>query len=174
MEIGREKEKHRAGQTGRDGYCSRMSDLSQRITEDMKTAMREKNALALNTIRMLKSAIKNAAIEKGGASAELNDTETVAVIRKEVKKRQDSIEQFEKAGRQDLADKEKEELAVLNGYLPQPLSAEEIAKLIDDAIAETGASSKKDMGQVMKLVQERSAGRADGKALSQAVMAKLP
>lgn len=140
----------------------------------MKTAMREKNALALNTIRMLKSAIKNAAIEKGGASAELNDTETVAVIRKEVKKRQDSIEQFEKAGRQDLADKEKEELAVLNGYLPQPLSAEEIAKLIDDAIAETGASSKKDMGQVMKLVQERSAGRADGKALSQAVMAKLP
>jgi uncharacterized protein YqeY len=170
----REKAKHRTGQTVRPGYCSRMSDLSQRITEDMKTAMREKNALALNTIRMLKSAIKNAAIEKGGASAELNDTETVAVIRKEVKKRQDSIEQFESAGRQELADKEKEEMAVLNGYLPQPLSAEEIAKLIDDAIAETGASSKKDMGQVMKLVQERSAGRADGKALSQAVMAKLP
>ncbi|MCB1079393.1 MAG: GatB/YqeY domain-containing protein [Verrucomicrobiae bacterium] len=151
-----------------------MSDLSHQITEDMKTAMREKNTLALNTIRMLKSAIKNAAIEKGGASAELNDAETVAVIRKEVKKRQDSIEQFEKANRQDLADKEKDELVVLQGYLPQPLSAEEIAKLIDEAIAETGAASKKDMGQVMKLVQERAAGRADGKALSQAVMAKLP
>lgn len=151
-----------------------MSDLSHQITEDMKQAMRDKNAIALNTIRMLKSAIKNAAIEKGGASAELNDAETVAVIRKEVKKRQDSIEQFEKANRQDLADKEKEELAILLGYLPQPLSAEEIAKLIDDAIAETGATSKKDMGQVMKLVQERAAGRADGKALSQAVMAKLP
>ncbi|MBL9155160.1 MAG: GatB/YqeY domain-containing protein [Verrucomicrobiales bacterium] len=151
-----------------------MSDLSHQITEDMKQAMRDKNAVALNTIRMLKSAIKNAAIEKGGASAELNDAETVAVIRKELKKRQDSIEQFEKAGRQDLADKEKEELAVLQGYLPQPLSAGEIEKLIDDAIAETGATSKKDMGQVMKLVQERAAGRADGKALSQAVMAKLP
>lgn len=151
-----------------------MSDLSHQITEDMKTAMREKNTLALNTIRMLKSAIKNAAIEKGGASAELNDAETVAVIRKEVKKRQDSIEQFEKANRQDLADKEKDELVVLQGYLPQPLSAGEIAKLIDEAIAETGAASKKDMGQVMKLVQERAAGRADGKALSQAVMAKLP
>lgn len=151
-----------------------MSDLSHRITEDMKTAMREKNTVALNTIRMLKSAVKNAAIEKGGASAELNDAETVAVIRKEVKKRQDSIEQFERAGRQDLADTEKAELAVLQGYLPQPLSGEEIAKLIEEAIAEIGATSKKDMGPVMKLVQERAAGRADGKALSQAVMAKLP
>jgi uncharacterized protein YqeY len=168
------KGKGGARQTGRDDYCNRMSDLSHQITEDMKTAMREKNALALNTIRMLKSAIKNAAIEKGGAGAELNDTEVVAVIRKEVKKRQDSIEQFQAANRHDLADKEIEEMAVLQGYLPQPMSPEEIAKLIDDAIAETGATTKKDMGQVMKLVQERSAGRVDGKALSQAVMAKLP
>ena len=150
-----------------------MSELSQRITDDMKTAMREKNALALNTIRMLKSAIKNAAIEKGGADTELNDTEVAAVIRKQVKTRQDSISQFEGAGRQDLADKEKEELVVLEAYLPQAMSEAEVAKLIDDAIAEVGATSKKEMGQVMKLVQERSAGRADGKALSQAVMAKL-
>ncbi|MCB1062938.1 MAG: GatB/YqeY domain-containing protein [Verrucomicrobiae bacterium] len=150
-----------------------MSELSQRITDDMKTAMREKNALALNTIRMLKSAIKNAAIEKGGADAELNDTEVAAVIRKQVKTRQDSISQYEGAGRQDLADKEKEELVVLEAYLPQAMSEAEVAKLIDDAIAEVGATSKKEMGQVMKLVQERSAGRADGKALSQAVMAKL-
>lgn len=150
-----------------------MSDLSQQITEDMKSAMREKNTVALNTIRMLKSAIKNAAIEKGGADAELSDAEIVTVIRKQVKTRQDSISQYEDAGRQELADKEKEEIAVLEGYLPQAMSEGEIAGLIDAAIAEVGATSKKEMGQVMKLVQERAAGRADGKALSQAVMAKL-
>ncbi len=150
-----------------------MSDLSQQITEDMKSAMREKNTVALNTIRMLKSAIKNAAIEKGGADAELNDSEIVSVIRKQVKTRQDSITQYEDAGRQELADKEKEEIVVLERYLPQAMSEAEIAGLIDAAIAEVGATSKKEMGQVMKLVQERAAGRADGKALSQAVMAKL-
>jgi len=150
-----------------------MSELSEKITEDMKAAMRAKATTALNTIRMLKSSIKNAAIEKGGADAELDDTEITNVIRKEVKKRQDSIEQYEGAGRNDLADKEKEELVVLNGYLPEPLSEEEIAKIVDAAVAETGATSRKEMGQVMKIVQERTAGRADGKTLSQAVMAKL-
>ncbi|MCB1231006.1 MAG: GatB/YqeY domain-containing protein [Verrucomicrobiae bacterium] len=150
-----------------------MSDLSQQITEDMKSAMREKNTIALNTIRMLKSAIKNAAIEKGGADAELNEAEIVGVIRKQVKTRQDSVTQYEDAGREDLASKEREEIAILENYLPQALSDEQVAKLVDEAIAETGATSKKDMGQVMKLVQERAAGRADGKALSQAVMAKL-
>lgn len=157
----------------RVSYSRRMSDLSQQITEDMKSAMREKNTVALNTIRMLKSAIKNAAIEKGGADAELNDSEIVSVIRKQVKTRQDSITQYEDAGRQELADKEKEEIVVLERYLPQAMSEAEIAGLIDAAIAEVGATSKKEMGQVMKLVQERAAGRADGKALSQAVMAKL-
>ena len=150
-----------------------MSELSQQITEDMKTAMREKNTIALNTIRMLKSSIKNAAIEKGGASAELTDPEIVAVIRKEVKKRQDSIDQYESAGRTELAEQEKEEMAVLNGYLPEPLSPEKIEEIIDEAIAEVGATSRKEMGQVMKIVQEKTAGRADGKTLSQAVMAKL-
>ena len=150
-----------------------MSELSQQITEDMKTAMREKNALTLNTVRMLKSAVKNAAIEKGGADAELTDPEIIAVIRKEVKKRQDSAEQFEKGGRPELVEKENEEIAVLNKYLPQALSEEELAKLVDEAVAEVGATSRKEMGQVMKLLQETTAGRADGKALSQAVMAKL-
>lgn len=150
-----------------------MSELSQQITEDMKTAMREKNTVALNTIRMLKSSIKNAAIEKGGADAELTDPEIIAVIRKEVKKRQDSIEQYESAGRQELADQEKTEIEVLNTYLPKPLSDEEITKIVDEAISEVGATSKKEMGQVMKLVQERTGGRADGKTLSKAVMAKL-
>lgn len=139
----------------------------------MKTAMREKNTLALNTIRMLKSAIKNAAIEKGGADAELNDAEVTSVIRKEVKKRQDSIEQYESAGREELADQEKAEINILEGYLPEPLSEKEMTEIIDEAIAEVGATSRKEMGQVMKLVQERTAGRADGKTLSQAVMAKL-
>jgi uncharacterized protein YqeY len=157
----------------RDGYCMPMSDLSQQITEDMKTAMREKNAVALTTIRMLKSSIKNAAIEKGGADAELNEGEIVAVIRKEVKKRQDSVEQYEKADRQDLADKEKAEITVLEKYLPQPLSADELEKLVEETITEVGATSKKEMGPVMKALQEKVAGRADGKTLSQAVMAKL-
>jgi uncharacterized protein YqeY len=150
-----------------------MSQLSQQITEDMKMAMREKNTVALNTVRMLKSAIKNAAIEKGGADAELTDPEVMAVVRKEVKKRQDSIEQYEAAGRTELADQEKAEMEVLNGYLPEPLSDEEIAAIVDAAVAEVGATSRKEMGQVMKLVQERTAGRADGKTMSQAVMAKL-
>ena len=150
-----------------------MSELSQQITEDMKTAMREKNTLALGTIRMLKSAIKNAAIEKGGADAELSDAEVITVIRREVKKRQDSIEQYTTAGRLELVEQENAEMAVLNGYLPEPLSAEKLEEIITAAIAEVGATSRKDMGQVMKLVQERTEGRADGKTLSQAVMAKL-
>ena len=145
-----------------------MSELSQQITEDMKTAMREKNTLALGTIRMLKSSIKNAAIEKGGADAELTDPEVVAVIRKEVKKRQDSIEQYTIAGRAELVEQEEAEMAVLNGYLPEPMSEEKIAAIIDAAIAEVGATSRKEMGQVMKIVQEKTEGRADGKTLSQA------
>ncbi len=150
-----------------------MSELSQQLTDDMKTAMREKNSVALTTIRMLKAAVKNAAIEKGGADAELTDPEVMAVIRKEVKKRQDAIAQYEDAGRPELAEKEKEEIDVLQAYLPTPLSADELAKMVDEAIAEVGATSKKEMGQVMKVLQEKTEGRADGKALSQAVMAKL-
>lgn len=150
-----------------------MSELSQQITEDMKNAMREKNTLGLGAIRMLKSAIKNAAIEKGGADAELTDPEIITVIRREVKKRQDSVEQYTTAGRMELVEQEEAEIAVLNGYLPEPLSEADLLAIIDAAIAETGATSRKEMGAVMKLVQDRTAGRADGKTLSQAVMAKL-
>ena len=150
-----------------------MSDIAQQITEDLKTAMREKNAVALTTLRMLKSAAKNAAIEKGGADAELDEGELIAVIRKEVKKRHDSIEQFTSAGRDDLAAKEQEEIGVLEGYLPQPLSEDEINSLVEAAIAEVGATTRKDMGPVMKILQEKVAGRADGKTLSQAVVARL-
>jgi uncharacterized protein YqeY len=122
---------------------------------------------------MLKSSIKNAAIEKGGASAELTDPEVVVVIRREVKKRQDSIEQYMAAGRTELAAQEEAEIALLNGYLPEPLSESELLAIVDAAVAEVGATSRKEMGAVMKLVQERTAGRADGKTLSQAVAAKL-
>jgi uncharacterized protein YqeY len=139
----------------------------------MKTAMREKDALVLGTIRMLKAAVKNAAIEKGGADAELTDPEVVAVIRREVKKRQDSFEQYQGAGRTDLAEKEEAEIAVLNRYLPEPLGEAELSAIVEAAVAELGATSRKEMGAVMKLVNERVAGRADGKTVSQAVMAKL-
>ena len=147
--------------------------IADQLTEDLKTAMKAKDTVALNTLRALKSAVKNAAIEKGGADAVLDDAETVNVIRKQVKQRQDSIAQFEDAGRSELADKEKTEIAVLEKYLPAALSADEIGEIVSAAIAETGASSRADMGKVMKIVQEKAAGRADGKTLSQEVMKHL-
>jgi uncharacterized protein YqeY len=150
-----------------------MSDLSQQINDDLKNAMREKNAVALTVLRGLKSAVKYAAIEQGGADAELDDTAAVAVIRKQIKQRQDSIESFTEGGREDLIATEKAELEVLEKYLPTGLSDDEVAALVDQAIAETGAESRKDMGGVMKLLQERTAGRADNKTLSQLVMSKL-
>lgn len=150
-----------------------MGNLADQLTEDIKTAMRAKDMVTLNTLRAVKSAIKNAAIEKGGADAELDDSEALGVIRKQIKQRQDSFEQFTKAGRTDLAEKEEAEIKVLEGFLPAALSEEEIAGIIDTAISESGASSRADMGKVMKLVQERAEGRADGKTLSQAVMQKL-
>lgn len=151
-----------------------MSTISARIVEDMKTAMRAKDTVALNVVRALKSAIKYAAIEKLGAEGELEEADAIVVVRREIKKRQDSVEQYEKAARQDLADVEKAEIAVLEKYLPAAMSAEELAKIVEAAIAETGAASKKDMGKVMKLVQERAAGRADGKTISTEVGKRLP
>ncbi|MEM9081179.1 MAG: GatB/YqeY domain-containing protein [Verrucomicrobiota bacterium] len=150
-----------------------MATLAEQITEDLKSAMRAKDTLALGTLRALKSAVKNAAIEKGGADATLDETEITSVIRKQIKQRQDSITQFEQAGRSELAEKEQAEITVLEKYLPTPLTAEEIETAVAQAIAETGASSRADMGKVMKLLQEKTQGRADGKTLSQAVQAKL-
>ena len=135
--------------------------------------MKARDAVALNTLRALKSALKNAAIEKGGADTELDETETSGIIRKQVKQRRDSVEQFEKAGRQELADNEKSEIAILETFLPAALTAGELTALVEAAVAETGASTRADMGRVMKLLQERTAGRADGKALSQEVMKLL-
>src|SRR5213595_2813481 len=135
--------------------------------------MREKNAIKLGVLRMLKAALTNATIEKGGADSKLTDAEAAQVIRKQVKQRQDSIESFEKGGRAELAAKEKEELSILNAYLPQAMSADELAALIRETIAEVGATSKAQMGAVMKALQTRVAGRADGKTLSQEVQKQL-
>ena len=147
--------------------------IAERIDSDLKDAMRAKDAGKLGVLRMLKSAVKNAAIEKGGATAELDDAEATQVIRKQVKQRQDSIESFESGGRPELAQKEKEELAILNAYLPQAMSADELSAMVREAIAETGATSRAQMGAVMKVLQTKLAGRADGKTLSQEVQRQL-
>jgi len=135
--------------------------------------MREKNATKLGVLRMLKAAMTNAAIEKG-ADSELSDAEASQVIRKQVKQRQDSIESFEKGGRAELAAKEKDELSILQSYLPQAMSADEVSKIVRETIAEVGATSKAQMGAVMKAVQAKVAGRADGKTLSTEVQKQLP
>ena len=147
--------------------------LPQRVDSDLKDGMRAKDATKVGVLRMLKSALKYAAIEKSGAEAELNDAEAVQVIRKQVKQRQDSIESFEKGGRAELVEKEKKELSILNEYLPQAMSADELGKIVRETIAEVGATSKAQMGAVMKAVQAKVAGRADGKTLSQEVQRQL-
>ena len=150
-----------------------MADIATQLTEDLKNAMRARNPVALNTLRAVKSAIKNAAIEKGGADGELDEGEIVNLIRKQIKQRRESVEQFTKAGRTELADQEESEITILEHYLPAPLSPEEVNERVTTAIEESGASSRADMGRVMKILQERTAGRADGRILSQAVMEKL-
>jgi uncharacterized protein YqeY len=147
--------------------------LQQRVDSDLKDAMRAKNTTKLGVLRMLKSALKYAAIAKSGAEAELSEAEAAQVIRKQVKQRQDSIESFEKGGRAELVEKEKEELAILNGYLPQPMSAEEISKIVRETISEASATSRAQMGAVMKALQTKVAGRVDGKALSAEVSRQL-
>ena len=147
--------------------------LNERIMEEMKDAMRAKDSVRLTVIRALKSAVKYAAIEQKGADGELDDVGVVGVVHKEVKKRKDSANTYRDAGRDDLAEKEEAEIAVLETFLPEALSDEEVGKLADEAVAEVGATSRKDMGAVMKLLQEKAAGRADNKALSQAVMQRL-
>ena len=147
--------------------------LTQQIAEDLKTAMKAKDAVALNVVRALKSALKYAAIEKLGADGELEDADAILVIRKEIKKRQDSVTSYESAARQDLAEVEKAEIAVLEKYLPAAMSAEDLVTLVESVLAELGATSKKEMGNVMKVLQERAEGRADNRALSSEVAKRL-
>ena len=146
--------------------------LSRQIDEDLKEAMRARDTRRLSVLRMLKAAMKNAAIEKAGAD-ELSDADAVAVVRKQVEQRQDSIESFQKGGRIELAENEKAEIAVLNAYLPQAMSEEELRTLVAETIAETGATSRAQMGAVMKVLALKAAGRADGKTLSAEVQRQL-
>ena len=150
-----------------------MSLLVQ-IDSDIKDAMRARAAERLGVLRMLKSALKATVMEKGIADEALDDASALAVLRKEMKKRQDSIECFDKGNRPELAAKERAEAEILAAYLPKALTPDETEALVKDAIAETGATSKAQMGAVMKLATERAAGRADGRALSAMVARLLP
>jgi uncharacterized protein YqeY len=145
--------------------------LREQIISDMTASMKAQDAPRTSTLRMVKAAMMNRQIEKGG---ELDDEEMTKLLRSLVKQRRDSVEQYEKAGRQDLADKEKAEIEVIEAYLPQAASQEEINAAVAAAIVETGASSIKDMGKVMKSVQAALAGKnADGRTISEIVKAKL-
>jgi len=144
--------------------------LKDKITEDMKTAMRAKDTARLGTVRLLLSAMKQKEVDE---RVELTDADVLAIIDKMVKQRRESIAQFEKAARNDLAEIEKAEIAVLSGYLPQQLSEAEVAKEIETANKESGAAGAKDMGKVMGLLKSRLAGRADMGKVSGLVKAKL-
>ena len=144
--------------------------LKERITEDMKTAMRAKDSERLGTIRLLQSAMKQKEVDE---RIELDDAAIVAIVDKMIKQRKDSIAAFELAARQDLVDKEKSELAVLIAYLPERLSAQELADAVQAIVAELGATGPGDMGKVMGAVKTRLAGKADMGAVSAAVKAAL-
>jgi hypothetical protein len=145
--------------------------LREQITGDLTTAMKAKDAARLSTLRMVKAALQNREIEKGSA---LDEEEMSKLLRSMLKQRQDSIEQFEKGGRQDLVEKERAEVAIIEAYLPQPASREEIGQAVAAAIAETGATSIKEMGTVMKAAQAQLAGKnADGRTVSEIVKASL-
>lgn len=144
--------------------------LKAQITEDMKTAMRAKDSARLATIRLLQAAIKQKEVDE---RVELDDAAVIAIVDKMIKQRKDSIAAFEGAGRQDLADQEKAETAVLQGYLPQRMSTEEITAAVQAIVAQLGASGPGDMGKVMGAVKTQLAGKADMGAVSAAVKAAL-
>jgi uncharacterized protein len=145
--------------------------LSKQIVSDLTASMKAQDASRTSTLRMVKAAMMNRQIEKG---SEMDDDDMQKLLRSLVKQRRDSIEQYEKAGRQELVDKEKAEIDVIETYLPQAASREEIEKVVMTAIAETGASSMKDMGKVMKAAQSALAGKnADGRVVSEIVKNKL-
>lgn len=145
--------------------------LKARILSDLTAAMKNQDALRTSTLRMVKAALTNREIEKGG---ELTDDEIVKMLRSLVKQRQDAAEQYDRGNRPELASKERAEIQIIESYLPQAATPEEIERAIDEALAETGASSMRDMGKVMKAVQARLAGRSiDGRVVSDMVKAKL-
>ena len=148
-----------------------MGQLTEKIRADLTAAMKAQEKERLSTIRMLQSALKNEQINVGH---ELSDEEAMVVIRKAVKQRQDSIEQYTTAGRTELADKERSEMEQLKAYLPAEVSEEELESGLREIIASTGAQSKKDLGKVMKEAAARYKGRADGKKIQELVSRLLP
>lgn len=145
--------------------------LKKQIVSDLTASMKAQDTSRTSTLRMVKAALMNREIEKGG---ELNDEELVKLLRSLINQRRDSIEQYEKAGRQELAAKEEQEIKVIEAYLPPAASVEEIERAVLAAISETGARSMKDMGKVMKSAQEKLAGQnADGRTISEIVKGKL-
>ncbi|HEY0789848.1 MAG TPA: GatB/YqeY domain-containing protein [Chthoniobacterales bacterium] len=140
--------------------------IQERVDHDLKEAMRARDAGRLSVLRLAKAALMNAAIEKHGAAGKLAEAEALAVLRKQVKQRHDAIASFEQGGRPELAEKEKKELDYLAEYLPTPLSEAQVEELVRSVINRVGATSKAQLGQVMKAASEQAAGRADGKALN--------
>jgi len=146
--------------------------LLERLSQELKAAMLARDAERLSTLRRLKSAVGYAQIER--KTETLSDAEVAAIIQKELKKRRDAAEQFDQGGRPELANKEKQEITVLESFLPKPLTLEELEQLVRAAIQETGATNKRQMGQVIKAVQSRAAGRAEGRLISDLVGKLLP
>ena len=144
--------------------------ILDKLTEDMKVALKEGEKDRLSAIRMMRGQLKNEALDK---RSDLTEEEEIAVLTSAAKKRRESIEAYQAAGRDDLVKKEQQELDVIQSYLPQPLSEQELTEIIDQVIAETGAVTMKDIGKVMPAVMERVRGRADGKTINQLVRQKL-
>lgn len=147
--------------------------LKQQLKDQLKEAMLAKDELRTSVIRFILSGITYYEINKGGAGYEATDEDVLAVVNKEVKQRKDSIDQFTKAGRQDLVDKENAELKVLESYLPQQMPEEEVKKYVDEAVATTGATNPQDMGKVMALLMPKVKGKADGSLVSKLVRETL-
>lgn len=144
--------------------------LKEQLEQDLKTAMRDKDALKLSVVRMLKSAIKYREIE---LMKPLDDAGVLGVIGSELKRRRDSVEQYRAGNRQDLVDKEEAEIKILQGWLPQQLTEDELRAKVDEAVKATGAQGPKDMGKVMKALQPEVQGKAEGKVVSEMVKARL-
>ena len=144
--------------------------LKSRISEDVKQAMRARERARLGALRLITAAIKQKEVDE---RVDLDDTGVLAVLDKMAKQRRESLAQYEQAGRQDLADQERFELDLIAGYLPEPLAGDELARLIDEAVAATGAESMRDMGRVMGQLRDQVQGRADMKAVSAAVRDRL-
>ncbi len=145
--------------------------LEKKIEKDLIIALKAKEETKLSTLRFLKAALKNYAIEK--KAKELKDRDIISIIRKQIKQRRDSMEAYEKGNRPDLLEKEKKELEILKTYMPEELSVDELKKIVSQAIEEAGAKTTREMGKVMSLVIPKVEGRADGKTISKLVVEEL-